>query len=89
MVGGYIKEISPIGGGRIPGKRKVSFTVGGTGVESNDQIKVNGYIRVTDYPNVDIGDSIWWQGKTIFIGMNDDKYEKVGYSYEHKHLNNG
>lgn len=63
----------------------VRITVRGTGVEKNDLLDVKVKISA-DNQLLKKGESIWWQGFRCMIGPNDEIFEKVGFSGNHRHI---
>lgn len=62
----------------------VQFDVIGTGCESRDTRKVKGKLPNAVIDLLEIGNSIWWESKTLFInilGTPDCKFEKIGSSF--------
>lgn len=82
MVGGNIlnyKKLASEGNNLV-----VEIDVIGTGCESKDTRKVKGVMPKPAYELLEIGNSIWWECKTLFInllGVPDCKFEKIGNSY--------
>lgn len=70
----------------------VLFTVRGTGSEQNDLLDVRARIPESAKKLIEIGQSLWWQSDKIMwtiFESEDQVFEKVGYSHNHKHISPG
>jgi hypothetical protein len=64
-------------------QNSVLFYVQGTGIESNDFMKVKAKVPDATLAKIEVGDDIWWQGYKVYIsfdGYQDIDFEKVGFS---------